>query len=283
MIPLASRTIPNAHVAVAQIARRSPRAETGRSRQPDRAAAERDDARHRGRDERRPHRPIRPEQRQQDRPGGRGGAVGRVGDPDRGRPRDPVVGHGHPGQRDRQRDARGRETDHPADHEDRAIGHEQADDRGHEHRREGAEEQPASTVRVAEHAADQEQAATDDRRQEQQDLGLAVLPDRGLDRARDPAKRPAGPGPRRTATGWRCRESGRRRARDRGRAGSSGSTVGPLRRMLLAGTSLASGQLGSVRGIGHVPAEPLRGRSAGRRRGPSRGRSGRRCGPRRAP
>ena len=38
MMPLASRTIPNAHVAVAKIARRSPRAETGRSRQPDRAA-----------------------------------------------------------------------------------------------------------------------------------------------------------------------------------------------------------------------------------------------------
>ena len=38
MMPLASRTIPNAHVAVAQIARRSPRAETGRSRHPDRAA-----------------------------------------------------------------------------------------------------------------------------------------------------------------------------------------------------------------------------------------------------
>ena len=27
--------------------------------------------------------------------------------------------------------------------------------------------------------------------------------------------------------------------------------------MLLAGTSLASGQLGSVRGVGHVPAEPF--------------------------
>ena len=294
--PRTQRVVPGAEADDAAGQQDDP--ERPRRRGPDRAAVtssgdrqitpsrscrdEGDRARQRGRDERRPHRSIRPEQRQQDRSGRRGCAVRRVGDPDRSRPRDPVVRLGHSGQRDRQRDARRSETDHPADHEERTIGHEQADDRGHEHRREGTEEQPASAVRITEDAADQEQTATDDRRQEQQDLGLTVLPDRGLDRAETRRKDPRVQtgGEQRQACDPESPDRARLESRSRRKLGIDGRATAP------DATRRDEPRVGSARvrrGYRSRPSRVVRGLTAVRRRGSNRGRPGPRRGRRRAP
>ena len=181
-MPMQVTMMPAAQTAVANTRRRWRRDGTGRSGQPRRVAsnariATRTDARNAGQ-----RGPARAQQRDEDGSRGHRATVGGVGEPDRGRPRDPGVRDGDAGEGDRQDDTGRANADEASDDEQWTFGDDESARAGPDQGAEGGQLDAAPSVGIAEDPAHEQEQRADHRGDQERLLEFRPGTDRRLDR-----------------------------------------------------------------------------------------------------